>query len=380
MPTTRPFAIPAPEDALDDLRRRLGSTRWTDALPGWSWGADVDTLRALVDAWRDFDWARAAAALDAVLPSTMVEIDGLRVHSALRRGVGPDPFPLVLLHGWPSSFAEMSELADRLADPAATGADPADAFDVVVPSLPGHGYSSTPDRPDFGADDCASVIRTLMVDVHGFARFGAHGGDRGAFVSTGLGAHHADVTAGIHLTFPSGIPADPPTDEDVRWLAEQAAYLADEGGYIAIQSTRPQTPAVGLNDSPVGLLAWIVEKWRAWSDCDGDLTTAFSADQVLTNATIYWLTGTIRSSMQWYWAHRTTPPAATRPLRVECPTGVAAFPREVIHVPRSAVGRKYRLQHWTDMPRGGHFAQMEQPARLAEDIRTFFRPERRRLR
>jgi microsomal epoxide hydrolase len=270
----------------------------------------------------------------------------------------------------------MAELAGLLADPAATGGDPVDAFDVVVPSLPGHGYSAVPDDPAYGADHCADLVRSLMVDVHGFDRFGAHGGDRGSFVSTGLGARHPDVTAGIHLTFPGGLPADPPTDEDRVWLEEQGAYMADEGGYIAIQSTRPQTLTYGLNDSPVGLLAWLVEKWRSWSDCDGELLRAFSADQVLGNATIYWLTGTIGSSMHWYWAHRHAPPSAVRPVRIECPTGVAAFPHEVVHVPRSAVARKYDLQRWTDMPRGGHFAQMEQPSLLAEEIRAFFRPLR----
>jgi len=377
MTTPLPFQVPADVDAIGDLHRRLDQTRWSDALAGWTWGTDGEPLRELAHAWRhDFDWAATAANLDRALPSTTVEIDGLTVHSARRDGIGPDPFPLVLLHGWPSSYVEMVELADLLADPGAHGGDPADAFDVVVPSLPGHGYSSTPTDPAFGADDCADVVRSLMVEVHGFERFGAHGGDRGSFVSTGLGARHADVTAGIHLTFPGGLPADPPTDEDAAWLAEMGAYVTDEGGYMAIQSTRPQTLGFALNDSPVGLLSWIVEKWRAWSDCDGELTRAFTVDQVLTNASVYWFSGTIRSSMQWYWAHRAAPPSATRPVRVECPTGVAAFPHEVMHVPRATVARKYDLRHWTEMPRGGHFAQMEQPRLLADDIRAFFRPLR----
>jgi pimeloyl-ACP methyl ester carboxylesterase len=375
MPT--PFAIPAEAGAIADLHERLDRTRWTDALDGWTWGTDAGVLRDLVHAWRhEFDWTATAARLDEVLPSTVVDIDGRRVQSARRDGVGPDPFPLVLLHGWPSSFAEMERLSDLLVDPAAHGGDPADAFTVVVPSLPGHGYSATPAEPAFGADDCADVIRRLMVDVHGFERFGAHGGDRGAFVSTGLGARHADVTAGIHITFPLGLPADPPTDEDLRWMQEQGEYLADEGGYIAIQSTRPQTLGFGLNDSPVGLLAWLVEKWRSWSDCDGDLLRAFTVEQVLTNATIYWMTGTIRSSMHWYWAHRAAPPSATSPVRVECPTGVAAFPHEVMHTPRSTAARKYDIRRWTEMPRGGHFSQMEEPELLAHEIREFFRPLR----
>ena len=212
-----------------------------------------------------------------------------------------------------------------------------------------------------------------MVDVLGFGRFGAQGGDRGAFVCASLGLDHADEVAGIHVNFPSGIPGSPPSDEEAAWLADQQRYLIEEGGYIAIQSTRPLTLAYGLHDSPVGTLAWIVEKWRAWSDCGGDVRSVFTSEQILTNATIYWLSATMRSSMHFYWEHRTNPPAATRPVRIDCPTGVAAFPREVMRVPRSAVERKYDLRRWTVMPRGGHFAPLEQPAALAEEIRAFFR-------
>lgn len=372
--TLEPFRLPIDAAAIEDLHYRLDHHRWGNARSGWTWGTDPDTLRGLVDAWRhDFDWRGCAAHLDQVLPSSIAHIDGLQVHSAFRAGTGPRPFPLVLMHGWPSSFAEMIELADLLADPAAHGADPADAFDVVVPSLPGHGFSSTSPRPDFGADDAAVIIKKLMIDLYGFERFGAHGGDRGAFVSASLGAHHANVTAGIHITFPWGLAAEPPTADDRAWRQRQADFMADEGGYIAIQSTRAQTLGYALNDSPVGLLAWIVEKWRAWSDCDGDILRSFTVEQILTNASIYWFTQTIAPSMQWYGAHRVAPPAMVRPDRINCPTGVAVFPKEVVQLPRSAVERKFQLQRWTEMPRGGHFAQMEEPKRLAEEIRAFFR-------
>jgi pimeloyl-ACP methyl ester carboxylesterase len=259
------------------------------------------------------------------------------------------------------------------ADPAAHGGDAADAFDVVVPSLPGHGFSEAPTHEGFGADHCADLMRTLMVEQLGYGRFGAQGGDRGAFVATSLALRHADVTAGIHLNLVGGIPANPPTDEDLEWLDQQRRWTAAEGGYIAEQSTRPQTLGFGLNDSPVGLLAWIIEKWHAWSDCGGDLTSCFTPDELLTNVTVYWVTGTIRSSMHWYLEHRRRPPAFTRPERIAVPTGVAAFPREVMRTPRSAVERKYDLRRWTTMERGGHFAALEQPAALVEDIRAFFR-------
>lgn len=372
--TVRPFRVPVDADALDDLHRRLDMARWPDSVGGWEHGTDPAYLRELVHHWRhEFDWPARAAELDAVLPSFVASADGLDVHFAVVAGRGPNPFPLLLMHGWPGSYTEMLDLAPRLADPAAHGGDPADAFTVIVPSLPGHGFSQCPRDPTYGADGCARTMRALMVDVLGHTRFGAQGGDRGAFVGMSLGHDHADVVAGIHLNFPSGLPGSPMTAEDETWLAGQQQYMVDGGGYIAIQGTRPQTLGYGLNDSPVGMLAWIVEKWRAWSDCGGDIETRFTRDQILTNATVYWLTGTIRSSMHYYWAHRHNPPAAVRAVRIDCPTGVASFPREVVGVPRSAAERKYDLRRWTDMPSGGHFAPLEEPAALAAEVAEFFR-------
>jgi pimeloyl-ACP methyl ester carboxylesterase len=379
----RPFPVPVDSDALDDLRRRLDHVRWPDALDppldgtGWEHGTSIAYMRELVAYWRtEFDWAAQAARLDRQLPSSIVEVDGLDVQFAVVPGAGPDPFPLLLMHGWPGSYTEMAELAARLSDPAAFGGDGADSFDVIVPSLPGHGFSAASPSPTFGADACSDVMRTLMVDVLGYERFGAQGGDRGAFVCGSLGSAHADVVAGIHVNFPGGVAADPPTAADRAWLDGQMAYMVDEGGYIAIQGTRPMTLAYGLHDSPVGLLAWIVEKWRAWSDCDGDIESRFTKDQILTNVTLYWLTNTMRSSMHYYRAQRLSPPAHMRAERIECPTGVASFPGEVIHVPRSAAERKYDLRRWTDMPSGGHFAPLEEPAGLAVEIAAFFREVR----
>ncbi len=379
--TPQPFAISVGDDVLEDLAHRVRRARWTDTIPGsgWGFGADVDYLRDLASYWAEaFEWRAQERLLDAALPGRTVELDGRTLHFAHLRGHGPRPMPLVLLHGWPGSFAEMYKVAPMLADPASHGGDPADAFDVVVPSLPGHGFSDAVLAPGFGADECAHVVRRLMVDVLGYPAFGAQGGDRGAFVATALGALVPERVTGIHLNLAGGVPGDPPEDDEVAWLEDQARWLADEGGYIAIQSTRPTTLAVGLNDSPVGLLAWTVEKWRAWSDCDGDVERCFTRDELLTNATIYWVTGTIRSSVHWYLEHRRRPPVFVRPERVGVPTGVAVFPKEVMRTPRSAVARKYDLRRWTTMARGGHFAALEQPGALADDVRAFFRPLRPR--
>ena len=374
-----PCPLAVDEADLADLAERVRRTRWTDGVAGagWSHGTSLEYLHELAQFWVDgFDWRAQEALLGERLPSWCARVGGRRLHFAHLRGEGPDPLPLALLHGWPGSFAEMYKLAPLLADPAAHGADPADAFDVVVPSLPGHGPSEAVLEPGFGADQCADVIHALMTDVLGYGRYGAQGGDRGAFVSAGLGHRHPGSVVGIHLNFPTAAPPARPTAEEQAWLVAQQRWMAEEGGYIALQGTRPQTLGVALNDSPVGLLAWIVEKWRAWSDCHGDVESCFTKDELLTNATLYWVTGTIRSSMHYYFEHRQSPPVAVRPDRIEVPTGVAMFPAEVMAVPRTTVERKYDLRRWSDMPAGGHFAAMEQPEALAAEVRAFFRPLR----
>ena len=377
----KPFPLARPPVGPDDLADRVRRARWPDAIEdaGWSLGTESGYLRQLADYWvTGFDWRAQEIWLNRVLPSFATAIGGRRVHFAKLPGVGPDPLPLALLHGWPGSYAEMATLAPLLADPGAHGADPADAFDVVVPSLPGHGLSEAVRTEGFGADECADVIHQLMTCVLGYRRFGAQGGDRGAFVSAGLGHRHPASVIGIHLNFPTGALATdaPPSAAEEAWIESTRQWMVEEGGYIAIQGTRPQTLAYALNDSPVGLAAWIVEKWRAWSDCGGDVERCFTKDQLLTNVTLYWVTETIRSSTHYYTEHRRRPPVAMRPDRVDVPTGVAAFPKEVLSAPRSAVERKYDLRRWTDMTAGGHFAALEQPDALAEEVRAFFRPLR----
>jgi len=373
----KPFAYRASDAALDDLRRRLAETRWPSPPGmGWEFGTETRYLRDLATYWRDgFDWRQQEAWLETVMPGRRVRIGALDVHFSQAPGRGPRPFPLLLLHGWPSSFVEMH----RVIAPLTTPDDADDAFDVVVASLPGHGFSSAPHDPHFGADDAADVFRELMVDVLRYERFGVHGGDRGAFVATGLGHRHPAHVAGIHLSLPTGIPAPAAerSAEEQAWLEASARWQANEGGYSAVQSTRPLSLAYGLTDSPVGLAGWIVEKWRAWSDCGGDVERSFTRDELLTNVMIYWLTGSIGSSMQYYWAHRHAPPVALRPERIEVPTGVALFPKEVMRPPRSAVERKYALTRWTEMSRGGHFPALEAPEDLTFELRAFFRGIRR---
>jgi pimeloyl-ACP methyl ester carboxylesterase len=375
----QPFVIDVDDASIDDLHNRIRRTRWPSAVRGerWSLGTDLEYLRALAAYWVDgYDWRTREHELNERLPGWTAHVGGGVVHFARCAGKGPAPLPLLLLHGWPGSFVEMAKIAPALADPAAHGGDPDDAFEVIVPSLPGHGFSSAPTTAGFGADQCADTMCALMSEVLGFRNgFLAQGGDRGAFVSAGLGHRHASALLGIHLNMPTGIvgTGDEQSDDERRFLEEQQRYLAREGGYIAIQGTRPQTLGVGLNDSPVGLLAWIVEKWRAWSDCDGDVETCFTKDELLTNVMIYWITETIRPSMHYYYEHRAHPPVAMRPERVDVPTAIALFPREVMQVPRGAVERKYDLRRWTTFDRGGHFAAMEQPDALVGDIRAFGR-------
>jgi pimeloyl-ACP methyl ester carboxylesterase len=370
-----PICVPA--EVLDDLQKRLAQVRWPEVVgPGWELGTDASYLRELVAYWQgSFEWRAQERALERALPSHRARVGGLDLHFALRPGRGPDPYPLLLLHGWPGSHFEFSKVAGPLADPAAHDGDPLDAFDLVVPSLPGHGFSGAPTDPFFNADDGADVLNELMTDVLGHTRYGAQGGDRGAMLAMSLGQRHRENVAGIHLNMTTGIPAPPESRSmaETAWLDAQARWFQEEAGYSAIQSTRPQTLAFGLSDSPVGLAAWIVEKWKVWSDCGDDIESCFSKDDLLTNVMIYWVTGSIHASTRWYAAHRRRPPAAMRLERIDVPSAVADFPGETVRVPRSAVERKLDLVQWTEMERGGHFAAMEQPETLTADVRRFFR-------
>ena len=381
---TELFEIAIPDQDIDDLRRRIHATRWAPLTPSpaWQQGVDPVWLRELATYWAEqFDWRAAERKLNRH-PQFIAEVDGQRVHFVHRRGVGSSPYPLVITHGWPGSFFEFHELIDQLCDPVAFGADPADAFDVVVPSLPGFAFSPAPSQSGTSAFQVADRWVALMRGL-GYERFGAQGGDLGAGVSVALAARHPQAVDGIYLNFlPSsyepaiGAAEKPLTPAEEKYLQEKAEWGALEGGYAHMHSTRPQTLAASLNDSPVGLAAWICEKFRAWSDCDGEIERVWSKDELLTNLSLYWHTQSIGSSIQMYWENRLQPMRFAPGQRVVPPVGYAHFPKEINHPPRSWLERTFNVTQWTDMPAGGHFAAMEKPALLAAGIRRFFRPLR----
>lgn len=381
-----PFTISMPQEALDDLHLRLGLTRFPDEVVGtdWRFGTDLEYLRELVAYWRDdFDWRAQESALNE-FPHFRAYIDGVGVHFIQVRGVGPHPMPLVLTHGWPSSFFEMLKVIPRLADPSRYGGDPTDAFDVVVPSMPGYTFSDRPPQGAMTRGQMADLWTRLMVEGLGYERFGAHGGDVGGGVTRQLGRRHPDRLIGIHLDgiyeHPILGPDDPPfTERELAFFAETERWDQEDGAYSHMQETRPQTLAYGLNDSPAGLAAWIVEKFREWSDCGGDVESRFTKDDLLTNISLYWLTGTINSSFGPYFSEgfADAPVAEPGPTkRIEVPSAVGNFPKNIDHPPREFAERLLDLRQWTEMPRGGHFPALEEPDLLVEDIRSFFRPLR----
>ncbi|MFC9945706.1 epoxide hydrolase family protein [Streptomyces pratensis] len=381
-PRPEPFIQQTAPDALEDLRARLRATRWPDTPEdaGWSLGTDLDYLRELVTYWAEsFDWPAQEAAL-ATLPRFRVPLSGLGIHFVHARATAPagPALPLVLSHGWPDSFWRYSKVIPLLTDPGAHGADPADAFDVVVPDLPGFGYSDRPVGPPLDSISVAGLWAELMT-VLGYERFGAAGGDLGSHVSRYLGLDHPDRIVAVHRT-DAGLPvfAGDPEDlapEERAWIEGVGVWGATEGAYAAIQRTKPQTAAFGLNDSPAGLAAWIVEKLRAWSDCDGDIERSFTKDEILTNVTLYWLTGTIGSSMRMYRANGAIPPAQLA-RRVEVPSGFSLFAGDVVRPPRAWLERTTNMVRVTEPARGGHFAPFEEPELYAEELRDFFRPYR----
>jgi pimeloyl-ACP methyl ester carboxylesterase len=381
----QPFRVEIPESVLEDLRGRLAATRWPDAIEGagWDYGVRLEALQELARYWAArFDWRSVEARVNA-FPNFLADIDGLRIHFLHIRGRGPDPFPLVLTHGWPGSFLEMLRVAPLLADPAAHGGQKADAFDVIVPSLPGYGFSERPRQRGMHTARVAGLWSLLMSGL-GHERFGAQGGDWGASVTTRLAMAQPQQVAGIHLNYIPGSYAPDLGPESRSLTAAEEAFLRErdlwreeEGAYGHVQATRPQTLAYALNDSPVGLLAWIVEKFRSWSDCGGDVEKRLGRDELLANVTLYWVTGTIASSMRPYFEAREAPLRFAAGQHVPVPCGVARFPKEAPMPPREWVERAYVVTRWTEMPRGGHFAAMEEPELLAGDLREFFRPLRR---
>lgn len=377
--SVQPFEVSIQQETLDDLRERLARTRWTDEVEGagWDYGTNLDYLKELVDYWQNgFDWRRQEESLNR-FAQFRAEVDGFGLHFVHERGKGPDPMPLLLTHGWPDSFFRFHKVIPMLTDPARYGGDPADSFDVVVPSVPGYGFSDRPTSKGFASERTADLFARLMSEELGYGRFSAHGGDVGSGVTEKLAGTYADSLIGIHLTDVPywhlfAIPQDDLSEDERDYLEAGRRWQMEEGAYAMIQATKPQTPAYGLNDSPAGLAAWIVEKFRSWSDCAGDVERCFTKDELLTNSTIYWATETINSSFRIYYETQHNPPSGGAE-RVEVPTGVAIFPKDLVPAPRGFAERYFALERWTEMPRGGHFAAMEEPELLVEDIRAFFR-------
>jgi pimeloyl-ACP methyl ester carboxylesterase len=381
--SVRPFTIRVADSVLADLKSRLASPRIPDPLQGdgWTLGTDVRYLRELTEYWRDrFDWRAAERRLNQMEQFT-TSIDGLTVHFVHRRSKHPNAFPLLVTHGWPGSIAEFSKIIGPLADPVAHGGEAADAFHVVMPSIPGFAFSDKPREPGWDPARIAALEAKLMARL-GYTRYGVQGGDWGSIISTQVALAEPTHVTGLHLNMcVGGVPAgtDPNeglTDAERERLKVRQIFQAEETGYQQIQGTKPQTIGIALNDSPVGLAAWIVEKFRTWCDCDGNPESIFTKDELLTNITIYWVTQTAASSARIYYESRH--PLTAQPARkVETPTACADFPKEIIWSPRRWLEARYNIARWTVMPRGGHFAAMEQPQLLVDDVRAFFRDLRK---
>ena len=374
-----PFVMAVPEALLTDLQQRLALTRWPDEIPGagWRYGANLAYVKELVHYWQhQYNW-RAQECLLNGFPQYRVQLEDITLHYIYQPGVGPAPMPLLLSHGWPGSIYEFVHVIGPLTDPARYGGDPRDAFTVVAPSLPGYGFSHVPNQRRLSIEEIAALFQRLMTEVLGLARFGAQGGDWGAFITGRLGYAYPEHLIGIHLNL---VPVAPHPSErtdlsaaEAAFITESEAWRAEETGYQWIQGTKPQTLAYALNDSPAGLAAWITEKFSSWTDSHGDLESRVSKDALLTNIMLYWVTQTINSSFWLYYQMRHQPWRLGRGERISVPTAVAAFPGEIIRPPREWAARVCNLQRWTPMAAGGHFAALEEPQVLVEDIRAFYR-------
>ncbi|MGE0338145.1 MAG: epoxide hydrolase family protein [Gammaproteobacteria bacterium] len=385
----QPFRIDIPEQTLTDLHNRLARIRWARdyANDDWKYGANGDYLKELLAYWHDgYDWRRHEAEMNT-FDHFKVDIEGMPIHFIHARGKGPRPMPLILSHGWPWTFWDLRHVIRPLADPASFGGDPADAFDVVVPSLPGFGFSTPLTTPGINFTRTADLWVKLMRDALGYDRFSAQGGDWGAFVASQLGHKYAQHLHGIHLSL--SIPLDFITrqttfaesdyaSDEKQHFARNVEVVPTIVSHLTVQTHDPQSLAYGMHDSPVALAAWIVERRRAWSDCGGDVERRFSKDDLLTTLMLYWVTESFVSSVRYYAEARHHPwqPSHARTPVVEAPTGIAIFPKELVIPPRRWAEQYYNLKRWQTMPAGGHFAHAEEPAALVQELRQFFRPLR----
>jgi pimeloyl-ACP methyl ester carboxylesterase len=373
----RPFRIAVDDAVLRDLKDRLARTRFPDTIDnsGWEYGVDLAYMKELVAYWRDkYDWRAQELRLNE-MDQFITHIDGLDIHFVHQRSKHENALPLVIVHGWPGSFVEFQKIIGPLTDPTAHGGKAEDAFHVVCPSLPGFGFSSKPREPGYSVNRMSELIAKLMARL-GYTRYGAQGGDWGAGVARWLGNYDAEHVVGVHLNF---LPGGPPqnvanpneglTEAEIARVQKRQQELANHRAYGAIQGSRPQTLGYALNDSPAGLAAWIVDKFWAWSDHGGKLENSFTKDELLTNVMIYWVSETPASAARIYY-ERQAYSGGRRTGRV--PIGAVLFPKEINVPPRKWVEAQLNLVHWTEMPRGGHFAAMEVPELLVDDVRKFF--------
>jgi pimeloyl-ACP methyl ester carboxylesterase len=367
------FNINIDQSVLNDLTNRLAQTRWPDEIPntGWQYGANLAYIKELCNYWQtSFNWRQCETWLNsfAHFKST---INGTGIHFIHEKGKGKTTAPFLLTHGFPDSFARFLKLIPLLTVADEHGL----SFDMIIPSIPGYGFSDKPDKPGRTPKQMADLFDTLMTQELGYHQYFAHGGDWGSSITEQLAVNHPGNLLGIHLTdIPYhhlfAIPPNDLTEPEKKFLEAGKKWQMAEGAYDMIQSTTPQTAAYGLNDSPAGLAAWIVEKFYRWGDCQGNIENCFTKDELLTNLTIYWATQTINSAMRIYYETARNPPGNAL-KKMNTPTGAAIFPKDLVCAPREFGERIYNIKHWTNMPKGGHFAAMEQPVLLAEDIRKF---------
>ena len=380
--TITPFRVDVPDAVLDDLRARLARIRWPDDPPGggWDYGTEPDYLREMCEYWRTrYEWRRWEAKINA-FPQFTTTIDGANVHYLHVRSPEANALPLIITHGWPGSIVEFLDIIGPLSDPRAHGGAATDAFDVVCPSIPGYGFSGPTSDRGWDVRRVAAAFAELMARL-GYSVYGAQGGDWGASISRTLGLLDAPHVAGVHLNMlTSGASSDPADLEQLtpverERLGDITRYMDDMSGYAKLQQTRPQTLAYGLADSPAFQLAWIAEKFREWTDCDGDPETAIARDVLITNTTVYWVTNTGGSSARLYYetAHAGRYGAGER---VDVPVGAAVFPKEIVRPIRRFAERTHNIVQWSEFDRGGHFAAMEQGPTLIDDVRAFFRKVR----
>jgi pimeloyl-ACP methyl ester carboxylesterase len=373
-----PFTVDVPDAVLVDLHDRLSRTRFPEQIPGagWDYGTELGYARDLVTYWNEsYDWRKQEARLNS-FEQFVTEIDGQRVHFLHVRSPESDALPLVMTHGWPGSVVEFLDIIGPLVNPRGYGGDPEDAFHVVCPSIPGYGFSGPTRERGWDPQRVAGAFATLMAGL-GYERYGAQGGDWGSMISTQLALADPEHVAGLHLNMVIALPPEGEdfstlTETEMAGLTSAADYMENDSGYAKIQGTKPQTIGYLLDDSPAGLAAWIVEKFRTWSDCDGDVERRFTKDTLLTNIMLYWVTTTGHSSGRLYYEATKAGGFVARGRRVEVPTGAAIFPKEIIRPPRRWAERSYNITRWTEMPSGGHFAALEEPTLLVDDVRSFF--------